>query len=51
MVSFTTSGMADEVFDTVVLAIGREPNTKSLGLENVGVSLSKNNKIIVNELD
>lgn len=36
-----------EIFDTVLLAIGREPNTRNLGLEKVGITLSKNNKFLV----
>ena len=37
-----------EEFDTVMLATGRTPNTKNIGLEEVGVKLAKNGKIIVN---
>merc|ERR1711868_248237 len=36
-------------FDTVMLAIGREPCTKNIGLENVNVELAKNGKVIVND--
>lgn len=37
-----------EVYDTVLLAIGRYPDVKGLGLENVGVELETNGKIKVN---
>ncbi len=40
-----------EVLDTglVMFAIGRNPNTKNLGLENVGVELGSNGEILVDE--
>lgn len=37
-VTFTTGG--SDSFDTVLLAIGRVPNTKKLGLENVGIPVT-----------
>lgn len=40
-----------EEFDTVLLAIGRSPETHRLGLEDIGVKLAKNGKIIVGEDD
>jgi len=36
-------------FDTVMMAIGRDPCTNGIGLENVQVELAKNGKVIVNE--
>ena len=36
-----------EEFDTCLMAIGRTADTKSLGVENVGIKLSKQGKIIV----
>lgn len=38
-----------EEYDTCLMAIGRSPDTKILGLENVGLSLAKNGKIIVDD--
>jgi len=38
-----------EEFDTVILAVGRAPNTKNIGLDKIGVKLSENHKVIVNE--
>lgn len=41
-----------EKFDTVLLAIGRVPNTTKLNLNKIGVKLhTKSKKIITNELD
>lgn len=40
-----------EEFDTCLLAIGRTPDTKKLGLDEAGVKLSKNGKIVVDELE
>ncbi|KAF2363791.1 Glutaredoxin eukaryotic/virial [Trinorchestia longiramus] len=40
--------MKDE-YNTVVVAIGRDPCTGDLGLENTDVKLAKNGKIIVND--
>ncbi|KAL4506638.1 hypothetical protein ABPG72_000209 [Tetrahymena utriculariae] len=45
-----TNGNSD-VFDTVLLAIGRIPNTKKLGLENVGIPVTKSGKIQSDDLD
>lgn len=48
----TGDGSSEEVsFDTehVLLATGRKPNTKNLGLEDVGVDMDKNGAIKVNE--
>ncbi|MDK1082315.1 MAG: mercury(II) reductase [Anaerolineae bacterium] len=35
--------------DQILMALGREPNTKDMGLENVGVDLDKNGAIIVDK--
>ncbi|CAN6977601.1 hypothetical protein IGI04_037554 [Brassica rapa subsp. trilocularis] len=44
----TSKGTADG-FSHVMFATGRKPNTKNLGLENVGVKLAKNGAIEVDE--
>ncbi|XP_076068724.1 thioredoxin reductase 1 [Oratosquilla oratoria] len=36
-------------YNTVMMAVGRDPCTGELGLENAGVELAKSGKIIVNE--
>lgn len=46
----TTEEFTD-VFDTVMLAIGRNSDTKKIGLEDVGVKLKSNGKIICNDDD
>jgi len=38
-----------ETFDTVLVSVGRKPNTSNLGLENVGISLTERGFIPVNE--
>jgi len=38
-----------EEYDTVMMAIGRDPCTKGIGLENVNVELAKSGKVIVND--
>ena len=38
-----------EEFDTVLLAIGRMADTKNIGLEQVGIKMARNGKIIVAE--
>jgi thioredoxin reductase (NADPH) len=38
-----------EEFDTCLMAIGRYADTKNIGLENIGVKVSKSGKIIVND--
>ncbi|EGD81586.1 thioredoxin reductase 1 [Salpingoeca rosetta] len=52
-VSFTHTGVEKtEDFDTVLWAIGREPLTKDIGLQSVGVKLDeKTGKIVHNESD
>lgn len=39
----------DTIFDKVLFATGRRPNTKNLGLEAAGVAFNKNGAIEVNE--
>ena len=40
----------EDVFDTVMFAVGREAETAKLGLSSVGVATNpKNKKIVVNE--
>mmetsp|Transcript_39894 Transcript_39894/g.63970 ORF Transcript_39894/g.63970 Transcript_39894/m.63970 type:complete len:513 (-) Transcript_39894:414-1952(-) len=44
--------LKEERFDTVLLAIGRYPNTEGLGLESAGVVLnSDSKKVVVDEFD
>ena len=38
-----------ETFDTVLVSVGRKPNTSNLGLENAGISLTERGFIPVNE--
>jgi thioredoxin reductase (NADPH) len=38
-----------EEFDTVVLAVGRYADTANIGLDKIGVKLSKNGKIITSD--
>lgn len=40
-----------EEYDTVLLAIGRTPETKTMGLESFGVKLSNSGKIIVDQFE
>lgn len=43
-VTYTVDGnKKEEVYDTVLLAIGRTACTKDIGLENVGVKVNPNN--------
>ena len=39
----------EQVYDKVIYATGRVPNTEGLGLENAGVKLGKGGKIIVDD--
>jgi len=42
----------EDVFDTVVFAIGRDADTVSLGLDNAGVKVNpKNQKVVVNDVE
>ena len=43
------TGHDERIFDQVMAAIGRDPNTDGLGLENVGVELGKRGEIKVDE--
>ena len=38
-----------KVYDTVLVSVGRKPNTSNLGLENAGISLTERGFIPVNE--
>ncbi|KIN61567.1 Glutathione reductase [Sulfitobacter noctilucae] len=44
----STNG-GEKVFDTVLFATGRNPSTKDMGLEDVGVKLGRRGEIVVNE--
>ncbi|KAF9975852.1 Glutathione reductase [Actinomortierella ambigua] len=47
---YTSNGEAAvKEFDTVLWAIGREPNIKTLGLEKAGVTLNDKGHVVVNE--
>jgi glutathione reductase (NADPH) len=39
----------ERVFDAVLYATGRKPNSKGLGLEDLGVALGRNGEIVVDE--
>ena len=39
----------DEVFEQVMFATGRAPNTQDMGLEAVGVELGRNGKVLVDD--
>ncbi|KRX10974.1 FAD/NAD-linked reductase, dimerization domain [Pseudocohnilembus persalinus] len=41
----------EDVFDTVISAVGRNPNIKSLNLDHIGVKLDKNSKKIIGNYD
>ncbi|XP_021344260.1 thioredoxin reductase 1, cytoplasmic-like [Mizuhopecten yessoensis] len=38
-----------DTFNTVIFAIGRDPVTKTIGLDKVGVKLNKSGKVVANE--
>jgi dihydrolipoamide dehydrogenase len=48
-VSFEGKTSTIEMFDTVLVAVGRRPNTQGFGLETVGLSLDEQGFIPVNE--
>ncbi len=49
-ISFTQNGRTATVTaDVILVATGRKPNTKGLGLENIGVRLNEKGGIAVNE--
>jgi len=41
----------EEVFDTVLLAVGRKPETKAIGLNDLGVELSKSGHVVIDAYD
>lgn len=41
----------EDVFDTVMLAIGRVSDTKKIGLEAIGINVKSNGKILCNDDD
>ncbi|XP_050411584.1 thioredoxin reductase 1, cytoplasmic [Patella vulgata] len=50
--STTTDDIIEEEYNTILLAIGRDPCTSGIGLEAVGVQLNpKNGKLLCNEKD
>jgi mercuric reductase len=50
IISFTSRGKEQEItFDEILVAAGKEPNTRSLNLEKAGVELNRKGAIIVNE--
>jgi len=46
-----TNEIIKEEYDTVLMAIGRYAVTNNMGLENLGIKLSKSNKVIVDEAE
>ena len=49
-VIYTTDGQEkEEIFDKVLVAVGRVPNTKNLGLENTSVQVGKFGEIVVDD--
>lgn len=42
---------SEDKFETVLFAIGRSAETKNMGLEELGIKLAKNGKIIVDDSD
>ncbi|MFK7870991.1 MAG: FAD-dependent oxidoreductase [Roseobacter sp.] len=44
----STNGQ-EQVFDMVLFATGRDPSSKDMGLEDIGVSLGRRGEIVVNE--
>ena len=46
-----TGDVVTEEYDTVLLAIGRSPDTTNLGVKDLGVKLSKSQKIIVDDAE
>lgn len=45
----TLSDGAEIETESVLMAVGREPDTQSLGIQNAGILLGKNKEIIVDE--
>ncbi|KAG0221381.1 Glutathione reductase [Actinomortierella wolfii] len=49
-VQYTSNGeAAQQEYDTVLWAVGRQPNIKSLGLDKAGVTLNDKGHVVVNE--
>ncbi|WP_073508010.1 dihydrolipoyl dehydrogenase family protein [Streptobacillus notomytis] len=49
-VKFEKDGKVNsDIFDNVLISIGRDPNTYGLGLENTDIELSSRGEIVVNE--
>ncbi|CAM3213687.1 dihydrolipoyl dehydrogenase family protein [Streptobacillus ratti] len=49
-VKFEKDGeVKSDIFDNVLISIGREPNTDGLGLENTDINVSDNGAIVVND--
>ena len=44
-------GPKSEEYDNVLFAIGRSPEIKDLGLEEIGVTLNKSSKKIVTDIE
>ncbi|WP_299874327.1 FAD-dependent oxidoreductase [uncultured Sulfitobacter sp.] len=44
----STTG-AEQVFDMVLFATGRDPSTRNMGLEEAGVALGRRGEVVVNE--
>ncbi len=50
VITITTNGNVSKLIaDTVLIATGRRPNTKELGLENAGVKLAANGGVVTDE--
>lgn len=45
----STTGAGEGVYDHVMYATGRAPNTAGLGLENIGIDLDRSGAVVVNE--
>lgn len=49
LLSLKTNNGTEDGFSHVMFATGRRPNTKNMGLEEIGVKLAKNGAILVDE--
>ncbi|ESO85238.1 hypothetical protein LOTGIDRAFT_235910 [Lottia gigantea] len=47
----STGDIVEEEFNTILIAMGRDPCTAGIGLEKIGVKLEKNGKVICNDED
>eukprot|EP01012_Entosiphon_sulcatum_P035670 TRINITY_DN452_c0_g1_i1.p1 TRINITY_DN452_c0_g1~~TRINITY_DN452_c0_g1_i1.p1 ORF type:complete len:765 (+),score=107.99 TRINITY_DN452_c0_g1_i1:1538-3832(+) len=45
------NSVGSELFDTVLLAVGRKPETNSIGLQGIGVELAPSGRVRVNKWD